>query len=824
MKLPLELLYNLRLLKKNIGFVAICVVMIGLGMGLSITMYSISQNIDTRPFPFAGGERFVDIFGVNTVLGAERGLISDGFIYQTLETSVTGFEVLGAFSELRAVLSDGDYSEGFQAVNVKPELFAATGVQPLLGRGLQPGDASLGADPVAVISYDAWQSYYTGREDIIGSISRINGRQHSVVGVMPEGFSYPQVHDVWLPMQLPAGIQPEDYRAIWIQGVLAAGNTPELAAVEVATVLQGLDPSVQEVYEDLEWRVRMCCRFINTAGEPVRAAFLLPLLTLSLLLLICLNVANLILVRTNQRVHEFTIRTALGASRRRLILSVLQDSLLICLLGALLGFILADLGLNYVNAAATDALDMLGGMPYSFYFGWEASTAIVAIGLILLIWMLSASLAIWQISRQDLSATLAAGKGGATESRSAFGTATMVSIEVVFSCFLLVLTGVFIGASIQSAAADYGTATEGYLTGRLELPQESYAEVEAQNVYRQNLERELLSRNGVEAVSFTTALPSQGVRRQFYRLEDRDLLVDEEYPRKDVIFVADNYFATMEVPLLAGRNFDATDTGDSLPVVIIDQLFAEELWPNEPSPEQFALGQRIDLNPSMEPSQWQTATIVGVIPHVLQGVAMDEINRTSFYRPLTQRCCDSNSQYAILRVAMKVAGDPQAFRQVLQESAAQVDREVPVLELFSMTQWLEAANSVMVFASGTSSGMAFLTLMLAVTGIFAIVSRSVRQRTKEIGIRRAIGSSDFEVLWVFIRQGLRYLILGFVLGGGAAVLLSNAISNESVRLVEWLPLVAVSVTVALSLLVFVATYTPARALIQMEPGETLRDE
>ncbi|MCG8415116.1 MAG: ABC transporter permease, partial [Pseudomonadales bacterium] len=395
----------------------------------------------------------------------------------------------------------------------------------------------------------------------------------------------------------------------------------------------------------------------------------------------------------------------------------------------------------------------------------------------------------------------------------------------VFSCFLLVLTGVFIGASVESAETDYGTATEGYLTARVDIPTDFYTTASARAIFRNNLATELLIEQGVEAVTYTSALPSQGASRRYsYRVGDRDLRVNDTYPRKGVVYVENNYFETMGVSLTAGRSFDNGDSENSIPVVIIDELFAEQLWPNEANPSQAAIGRTLELDFSGNDSSWTTVSIVGVTPHILQAVAMDDINRTSFYQPLSQRCCFSPGQDLRLNVAVKVAGNPQDYRQTLQVAAAQVDRNVPPAFILSLEEWQEGANSVMVFASQASTGIAILTLALAITGIFAIVTRSIRQRTKEIGIRRAVGSSNNNVLWVFIRQGFKYLCVGLIIGGGGAVLISNMVTTESIRLLEWLPLVFPSVSVGLALLVFLSTYGPARELIAMEPGETLRDE
>lgn len=813
MNLSLDLLFNLRLLRKNFGFVAICVLMIALGMGMSITLYTIMDNGGTKSLPFPDGDRYVSILGYDTSYGTDRRSALDGYTYQILAESVRSYKTFGANRRLSAIFSDTDVAERYQGISITPNILQATAVTPLMGRGLLPSDDIPGAAPVVLISHRLWQNYYLGREDIVGHISRVNGDAYTVVGVMPEDFRYPTTEDLWLPLQLSASLQPGEGAGLRATAILADGSSIESANAEAHALLTQLSVDQPEFYDELGGIVIQCCGFLGIDNPVVK--YSLPALTVFLLLLVCLNVANLILVRTNQRIHEFAIRSALGASRRRLIRAILQDSLLICLLGSSLGLLIANFGMAYVDSAATEALSQMGGQPFWFSFGWERGTAISALGVLLSIWLLSAALAVWQIARQDLAVTLAGGSSNVTDSRKSFGTTSMVSFEMIFSCFLLILSGVTIGSSIDSTNADYGTTIDGYLTGRIDLTADNYLESSARDSYRENLRQELLEQEGIAEVSFATALPSQYGDGLLYALEDQDVMIDNEYPRQNVVHVEPNYLAAMDVVLRAGRNFDGTDTLDSLPVVIIDELFAAQHWP-----EQSPLGKRIELNPGTDTAQ--SLTVVGVTPHIVQGFVLDVLNAPSLYRPMSQSCCDNSGR--VFSAVLKVDGSPNNYRQVLQRAAASADRDVPVSDISSLSGLLDNSNIVIIFMTEAFSGMAFITLMLAITGIYAIVSRSVRQRTKEIGIRRAVGSSNSRVHWVFMKQGFSYLCLGLLVGGGGAALMVNSVVQESLTMVNWLPLVFVSVSLGLGLLVFFATYNPASFLLAMEPGETLRDE
>lgn len=810
MRLPAEILYNLRLLLKSPGHVIICILVIGMGMGLSITGYSILENFKPQVMPFPDGDRHVSVVGFNNT--NNQRMTIDGYTFQTLQSSVQSYSAFGARRDVLATLSDGDVAEQFNGSRISPELVQALDVTPLLGRGLLPQDGIPDADPVAVISYDVWQNYYIADDNIIGTHSRINGELYTVVGVMPEGFAYPFRHDLWMPLQLPTNLQPGDGPSLSVGGVLSQSATMDSASTEINALLTRIGEAFPDTYAGYSGRLQPFATMFSADSPTVEFVIeVVPLLlTFALVLLVSLNVANLILVRTNERIQEFAICSSLGASRWRLIKSILMDSFLVCLLGSLLGVLLADVGMAIVDASFQDM--SRGELPFWMAFDWKLPIAVTAFFAMLVIWLSSVALAYWQVSRLDLAEVLAAGKTGSTGSKNPLGTSVLVSTEMVFSCFLLVLGGVLVGVAKDVAELDYGTTTEGYLAGRINLATENYADTEAREAYRENLKLELLQQPGIERVSFSTALTSEYGARVPYNLEDQDLFVNDQYPFQYLIYVAPDYFQTMDLALTAGRNFDTGDTANSLPVAIIEQLLAEQMWPNE-SP----LGKRIEILPGTPESEW--LTVVGVVPHIIQSMAMDGgLDRRSLYRPLTQ------STGRAFSIAVNTNGDPAAFTQTVRETANQVDRDIPITNIRLLTELIEQANAPMVFSANMFLTLALVTLVLAATGIYALVSRSVFQRSKESGIRRAVGSSNEGILWVFMRPGFKYLGLGLLLGGGSAALLTNVIDSIIPGSIIWLPSIFISVALGLGLLIFLSTYTPARLLVAMEPGDTLRDE
>ncbi|MCG8413141.1 MAG: ABC transporter permease, partial [Pseudomonadales bacterium] len=622
--------------------------------------------------------------------------------------------------------------------------------------------------------------------------------------------------------------QPGDQPNVWIMGVLTDGVDIESAEAELNASLQALGQRLPEFYNNLGATLIPFTRFL---APSMTYWNILTGLTVALLLLVSLNVANLLVVRTTERIQELAIRSALGATPWLLIRSVLLDSLLICILGLALGALLADLGMTSIGAMMSGIYqDVSQTRPPSWSTGynWELGTIITTGLTIGLIWLFSSVFAVWKIIRHDISMQLGGGSTGSAISGRSNGNAALVTFEVIFSCFLLIFCGALVGTANEMSEIEYGTATDGYLTGRIALPTTSYSDTTSREVYRQNLRQELLQQEGISEVVFVSSLPSQQGIPVAYNLEDRNVLTESaRYPTQEIVYVGPDYFTAMDVPLREGREFDGSENATSLPVVIINELFAQQMWPDES-----AIGKRIEVNPESEDSEW--LTVVGVTSHIIQRWSYFGTNVPVLYRPFSQSPANrsvvpqaglAQSSSEVFHVVLKVDEvNPDQYRRVLQEAATRVDRDVPITFLFLLAELLELTNAMSIISTTISSNIALFTLVLAVTGIYAIVARSVNQRAREIGIRRALGSSDRNVLWVFIRQGFKYLAAGLLIGGGGAVLVSNAMSIIFVGIGGWVPISFIGVSLGLGLLIFFAAYHPASNLVAIEPGDALHYE
>ncbi len=817
--LPLDLQFSLRLLRKNYLFVSMCVLVIALGMASSIAMYEVVSAFGYSTLPYPDGDKYIVVKRIDGETGQVDGYPSsiDSYTYQYLASSVQSYREFGAYRRQYATFSDGEYAQQYYSAYISPNLLQATAVEPILGRALAPSDDVPGADPVVVLSYRLWQDYYGGQEDIVGQTSRVNGLPFTIIGVMPEGFIYPVDFSAWFPLGMSANLSPNDGQIVRVMGILAAGVSLDTASAEVATLIQQLGENYPEYYANYSALVRPFTQFILPSMTILHT---MAMAVGAVLLLVCFNLANLLAVRSFERQQELAVRNALGATPWGLVKSVLLESLLICLLGAILSVFLADFGIRFLQLFS-------GGEGVPFWmksYDWELSSLFVATLICILIWFFAGGMAAWRVSRQDPAVQLSGGKGS-VESGSKAGMAILVASEIVFSCFLMILCGVTVLQTVALANKDLGTSIDGYLTGRIDIPAATYPDTESRENFRRDLQAELLNQEGVLEVSYATVLPGEAGLLSNYDLEDRNTLIDGRYPAQEVIDIAPNYFDTMDVPLLEGRMFDSNDTQSSLPVIIVDHLFAERTWPGE-SP----LGKRIQINPGLSSSPWHT--IVGVNAHIGQGNAAMGTVEPSLYRPITQRNLTTTvpdeqtneSRSSGFHLVFRTAGDPDSYRGPLQAALSRVDRDIAVNNLRTMEDVLAEGIGPVGYFTRIFSTIALITLVLAVTGIYAIVSRSVSQRTKEIGIRRALGSSDNKVLWLFIQQAFVYLSLGLVLGGGAAAIAANGIETLILGVGTWLPTVFISVSVGLGLLVFFAAYNPARKLVLIEPGDALHYE
>ncbi|MCG8414479.1 MAG: ABC transporter permease, partial [Pseudomonadales bacterium] len=664
-----EFKYTLRLMRKKFGFTILCTSVIAMGIGIIVPLIFMAKVVGLAGLPYENGDRFVIIReGVDSLVNQRI----DAFTYQRLEQSVTSYESFGAYREMPAVFSDGDTAELYNAARLTPDVLAITNVPPLLGRSLQPEDDSISAAPVVVISYDLWQNYYAGTTNILDLQARINGEFYSIVGVMPEEFSYPIQNDLWLPLQMESNAEPGESPRVTPIALLRETASIDAAILELNSLLQSLNAEFPDTYGDRVGYVRPFSQLFTTA---IRYVPLIIGLSLSMLLLVCLNVGTLLIVRSNERIAELAVRTAVGGTRYRAIRQVLMESFLICMMGALVGLLIGVLSLNIIeNWFASSNFEL----PFWLSFGlqkWEIASIFLAT---LAVWAVSGFYPAWAATRQDICGVL----GNDSKTTANIGTSKLtrllVSTEVVMSCFLLIVCWVFVVFVYRANQVDFGVNPDGFLTASVDFSSADYSGTAEKLNFLDNLVIEVSNDDAFESMAYATTLAGNYPERIRYRLEDQDIAAGDRIPDIGSVWIGADYLSSMDTELIAGRYFNNADNAFSSPVTIVDQLFAETYWPNES-----AIGKQIQLHPEGES---ETVTVTGVVNQLIYGEPDREaLNGSAIYRPLAQLpLTNPEAQLAVNSVAI-VVKTPMLntisianFERSLKVIASEVDRNIPI--------------------------------------------------------------------------------------------------------------------------------------------------
>ncbi len=807
--------FALRIMSKRTGFNCLCALVIALGLSISLINIALMNIVAYEELPFEDGDRFAIPRVANQINSTVPIELWDIYQYTYLKENAQSFSEIGAMlPSLAGVISDGETSDRYNTAALTPNLLRITQVQPLLGRSLTEEDDLQGAQPVAMISHRVWQNFFNGRQDIIGSLAQINGENRTIIGVMPPGFAYPIVNDIWIPLHLTPNSQPGDESPLLtIAGLLEEGASIRSASRELNNLLDRLVSQYPEHYQSYPADVRPYVLIQNAGTMPLVNT--MAGVIVIIILLSCLNLGNLLLVRANERYQELLIRSTVGANRVNLIFPVLLESLLICIIGGSIGLLFTYGGMAFVD----NALFNLRGveLPFWVHFDLTGETIALALIIVLFIWLLAGGIPAWKMTRIDIAQGLGSGSKGTAQIGHGRSTTVLVGFELIVSVFLLILCGMLVLNIEAASRADYGVESANRLAARVDLPEATYSTDQARIEYLQNLQLELESTPEVINATFATALPGNGGSFTSVQIEDAELNVESNLPIHRVVSVAEHYFQELGVELIGGRFFDFSDTATSQQVAVVDEILASHLWPALYAENPASvIGKRFMLEPDENP-QW--VTVVGINGHVIQNSPLAEPQRrASIYRPFSQRT------QSRVDLVIETRGDTIQNFQALQLAASAVDREVPLYRFRNFDLVLTDSLAAMVIVGQIFTVVSLVTLGLAASGIYAIISRTVLQRTHESGIRRALGSTDINAVLLFVRKGLLYFSIAIVVGGVMAAISSQPLSVLFPQMADYLPTVFPSVALLFGLIIMSASYLPARRIVAMEPGEALHYE
>jgi len=804
-----DLRYGARMLRKSPGFTCVAVLTLALGIGANTAIFSLVDGILLRPLPFAAPQNLVSITGTGGTF-PKGGFVAMREQVQSLDTAAYfeghEFNLTGRGDPVR-----------LSAVLVSAEFFSVLGARPEIGHGFYPGDDIAGRDNYVILSHSLWQQRFGGDPSILGRSIDLEGVNREVVGVMPAEFAFPSARtQVWLPLHN----DPRDTISYWagdfmpVIGRLRPGSTIAQARAEIR-MFQSRVPKLFPWPMPADWNADISVvELRNGMVADVRSRLFLLLGAVGLILLIaCVNVANLALSRAATREKEIAVRTAMGAERGRVIRQLLTESVLLALLGGGLGIILATQGLHLLKAALPVDTPRLANA----HIDWRvlAFTG----GLAILTGLLFGLTPALQSSRAALAQSLNAATRGAGASISHRLRSALAIAEVAFAVLLVIAAGLLIRSFVALSRVDPGFRAERILTARV-TPNQAFCSDPSRCIsfYRELLDR-MHAVPGVNSVAVVNTLPLGGrVAKRSLEIENQPVPPGEAMPLFWMDVVTPDYLQVMKIPVIAGRGFTLANDSGNPPVALITATTARRFWPGR-SP----LGSHVRLSGDKD---WRT--VVGIVSDVraydLQKNVPDWINGTIYFPYATNATLEGGRVPSDMTLVTQSSLEESQLQNVLRSTIAALNPEVPASEVKPMRAVV--SESVSTPASTTVLFVAFaaLALVLGLIGIYGVLSYLVSRRTREIGIRLALGAQRRDVLWLVMKEGAKFSLVGISLGLACALGITRLLASELYGISSADPATFIAAATLMTAVTLLACYIPTRRAMRVDPMVALRNE
>jgi putative ABC transport system permease protein len=801
-----DLRYAFRQLTKSPGFTAVAVLTLALGIGACTAIFSVVNSVLLRPLPYPDSDRLVAV--IETKLPeVPRFSVAPGNYFDWRERA-TSFEQLAAIRDISYSLTGTGEPLRLEARRVTPNYFATLRIHPAIGRDFTPEEAAAKSN-VAILSHGFWRRQFGGRREIVGETVQLDGQAFTIIGVLPEHFSPGSTTEVYTPADYTEDNKNHGGHYITVIGRLKPGVTLEQARSELALIADGL--AKQYADTNTGWSIKLMPLLDAAVGDVRPVLFSLLGAVGFLLLIACANVANLLLVRATARAKEIALRTALGASRLRIVRQLLTESVLLACFGGLLGVLIAQWGMSALLAFAPDSLPRaaeiaLDGRALGFACVLALVTGI-AFGLV----------PAFQASRVNLNETLKdGGRGTSDGGRRQRLRSGLVVAEVAIALILLVGAGLLFRSFARLQEVDPGFRPDGALAIDLTLPRKKYGTGPQQAAFIEQATARLAAIPGVQFAGAAQIVPFTGNDYNLlYKIPGRPPLPPGTIQGTLYYAATPDYFKAMGIPLLRGRFFTAADAAGAPRVAIINEALAKLQFPN-----QDPIGQRINITNA-------DAEIIGVVGDVKQ-YRLDGGTRVQAYEPIAQ--VPFNFMTLVVRTEAAPPGAPAggisaaALPAAIRAAIYSVDKDQPIASIRPLTSLV--ANSVArprfsMFLFGVFSAVA---LLLAAIGIYGVMACSVAQRTNEIGIRMALGAQRRDVLRLIFVQGGRLIAIGLAGGLVGALLLTRFIASMLFAVSAHDPLTFTAIAVLLAAIATLACLLPARRATRVNPIEALRTE
>jgi putative ABC transport system permease protein len=800
-----DIQHALRNLLRHPGFLTIAVITLALGIGGTTAIFSTVNALLVRPLDFPQLDRVVAVWENMPSKGVERNEASMANYLDWRGQNQT-FEHLGLIRWWSANLTGIEPPERVQGFLVSANFLNVTGVNPILGRGFASDEDQPGKTPVAILSYGLWQRRFGGDPNVIDRSLTLNGVARTVIGVMPPGFTYPKGAELWAPITItPELAKSRRSHSYWIIGRLKQNVSLDQAKADLVTIAARLEKEYPE--SNTGWGVAVypivedTVRFYSTALWVLMSAVAL------VLLIACANVANLMLARAAGRQKEIAVRTALGASRWRIVRQLLTESLILALIGGTLGVLIAYWGVDLLRA-----LDP--GEASKFAPGWDR----LGINLPVLSFNLTVSLfsgflfglaPAWQASKADLNNSLKEGGRQTTYASHRLRRILVIS-EVALSLMLLVCAGLLMRSFLALVKTDAGFDANNVLTMSLVLPATKYKEDQQRSAFYKELVSRVESVPGVEDAAVINYLPLGGSNSSSSFLVEG---TPEPPPGQEFVgryrVCSPKCFETLGIRLVRGRTFTEEDRAGTTPVIIVNQTLANRYWPNGD-----AIGKRMRFTGPLDQSPW--LQVVGIVQDVKHDLNVPIT--PDYYLPHTQ-----DSWNAMVLVA-KTKTEPSSLAGAIREQVWAIDKDQPVFDIHTMEQVRSISMAVYSFSFAILAIFAVIALILAAIGIYGVMAYAVSQRTHEIGIRMALGARASDVLRLVIKTGMAMAVIGVVAGLAIAWAATRFMKSLLVNVSPTDALTLSLVSLGLLVVALLACFLPARRATKVDPLVALRYE
>ncbi len=787
------------------AFTALAVGVLGLGLGAVIFMFGVANTLMLKPAPYPHGERLYSIVTLGGQAPDDYDETMQPADYLKVREAQTQFDAFGSIYVGTTYLTGDGQAERYDGGFADGYVFEVAGTAPELGRTILPRDTIEGAAPVVVLSHTLWTERFGGDPKIIGRTVRVNGKSSEVIGVMPEGFGFPSNADLWVAnTQDPTRLARQEAVDVAVFGRLKPDGDLDLAQQELAPVAAQIKASVPEGVFNGRFEVKeFAAGFVGDDGG--KLIWTLVIAVGFVLLIACANVSNLLLARSAYRVRETTVRSALGASRGRLVAHMLAEGVVISTLATLLGLLLASIALDGMRIAV---FELIEESPSWWAFEIDYRVAAIAVLAAFFSTLVAGLPAAIRASRPSLDSLLR--DGGRTGTGLAIGKIAwaLVVFEVALACLLLGVSALMTKGVLKATSSDVGVETADIMTARIGLTAGTYPEEAEQIRFWESFVQRIEAQPGVDSATVTSSLPGHFTGDGPVSVEGRDYGDTSTRPFMQYVVASPSFFETFRVAALQGRLLDGRDRADSMDAVVINEAMAKELFP-----DQSPIGQRVRFDLEAEPV-WRT--IVGVVPNIAHdNEGKDE---PTFYASVYQQ------PLRFMSIALRGSGDPRALTGAVRTALAQTDPDLALYWVRTLEEGRRITTAGFRIIGTMFAVFSGVALVLAAAGLFGVLAFHVGQRTREIGVRRALGADDRRILRMIMRASGVQVLIGVGIGMILLPVMGSGLGSVLNDVSPYDPGVYSMVVVLMLVVAIAATLTPTRRALKVDPAAALRYE